>query len=89
MIIQEADHPLITFCELEISLPEAVAMLALESTLTPNPSRPGDGIVQSSIDEDSMDRSMTDRRDPLNLIVSQVSFDFCSVPNVYCISVPR
>lgn len=36
MIIQEADRPLAVFCQLEVSLPEAVAMLPLESTLTPN-----------------------------------------------------
>jgi len=55
-------------------------MLPLEPTLTPNPSRLGDGIVQSSLDEDSMDRSMADRRDPLNLVVSQVSFDLVWSP---------
>jgi hypothetical protein len=70
MIIQEADHPLVLLGELEVCLPEAIVMLTLESALTPNPSRRLDWIVQSSLDEDSMDRSMADRRDPSNLIVS-------------------
>ena len=78
--MKEADHPLVAFCELEVSLPEAVAMLTLEPTLTPNPSRRRDWIVQPSLDEDSMDRSMADRRDSLNLIVSQVPFDLVRSP---------
>jgi hypothetical protein len=58
MIIQEADHPLVAFCELEVSLPETITMLTLEPTLTPNPSRRRDGIIQSSLNEDPMDRSV-------------------------------
>jgi len=72
MIIQEADHPLVVFCELEISLPEAVAMRTLESVLTPNPSRLGDGIVQSSLVEDLVDGCVAYG---CGVVVAEVSFD--------------
>ena len=65
MIIQETDHPLIMFRELEICLPETVAMLPLEPTLTPNPSRSLDRIVQSSLDEDLVDGGVTDSALPV------------------------
>jgi len=80
MIIQVADHPLVCICEFKVGLPETVAMLPLEPTLTPNPSRLGDGIVQSSLDENAMNRSMTDRRDPPDLVITQVSFDLVWSP---------
>ena len=80
MVVQLADHPLILACELEIRLPEAVTMLPLEPTLTPNPSRRGNRIVQSSLDEDPVNRSVADRRDPLNLIVPRVAFDLVRTP---------
>ncbi len=80
MVVQVADHPLILACELEVSLPEAVAMLTLESMPTPNPSRRGNGIVQSSLDEDPVNRSVADRRDTLNLVVSQVPLDLVRTP---------
>ena len=55
-------------------------MLTLEPTLTPNPSRRGNRIVQSSLDEETVNRSVADRRDPLNLIVPQVAFDLVRTP---------
>ena len=65
MIVEVADHPLILLGELEVSLPEAVAMLPLESVLTPNSSRRRNRIVQSSIYEDAVGRLVTDRRDTM------------------------
>ena len=73
MIVQEADHPLVVFRELEVCLPEAVAMFPLEPTLTPNPSRRLDRIVQSSLDEDLVDGGVADSA--LSVVVAQVSFD--------------
>jgi len=55
MIVEVADHPLILLGELKICLPEAVAVLTLESALTPDLSRLGDGVVQSSLVEDLVD----------------------------------
>jgi len=80
MIIQVADHPFVVFCELEVSLPEAVAMLTLESTLTPNPPRRGDWIVQPCLDEDSMDGLVADGLDAFRSIVTQVPFDLVRSP---------
>ena len=80
MIIQEADHPFILACEFEVCLPEAVAMLPFEPTLTPNPSGRGDWIVQASLDEDSMNGSVADGRDSLNSVVSQVTLDLVRSP---------
>ena len=80
MIIQEADHPLIVLRELEVSLPEAIAVLTLESTLTPNLSGRRDWIVQSSLDEDPMDGSVADGRGSLNHVISQVPFDLVRSP---------
>ena len=73
MIVQEADHPFILFGELEVSLPEAVAVLTLESTLAPNPSRRLDWIIQSGLDENSMDGCVADCA--LLVVVVEVSFD--------------
>jgi hypothetical protein len=72
MVVRVAHHPLILGCELEIRLLEAVAMFPLEPTLTPNHSRRENRIVQSSLDEDPVNRSEADGRDPLHLIVPQV-----------------
>ena len=74
MIVQEGDHPFVAFCELEVSLPEAVAMWTLESTFTPDPSWLGDGVVQSCLDEDLMDCSMADRGDLTACVVAEVTF---------------
>ncbi len=60
MVIQVADHPLILICELEISLPKAVAMRPLKPTLTPNPSGIGDWVVQTSLVEDLVDGCVAD-----------------------------
>ena len=60
MIVEVADHPLVMFCELEISLPEAVAVFALESTLAPDPSRFRDWVVESSLVEDLVDCCVAD-----------------------------
>ena len=80
MIVEVADHPVVLFCLLVVCLPEAVAMLPLEPTLTPNPPRRLDRIVQSSLDEDAVDRSMADWCDPLNLVGPQVSLDLVRSP---------
>ncbi len=71
MIIQEADHPFIVFCEFEVCLPEAVAMRTLESVFPPDPSRPGDGVVQSSLVEDLVDGCVADW---LFRVVAEVAF---------------
>ena len=87
MIVEVADHPFILACEFEVCLPEAVAMLPLESTLAPNLSRRGDWIVQASLDEDSMNGSVADGRDSLDSSFAGNPRS-CSVPNVCCVSVP-
>ena len=61
------------FCELEISLPEAVAVLPLESTLSPDFSGLWNSIVQSSLDEDLMDGCVADSA--LLRVVTQIDFD--------------
>ena len=61
------------FCELEISLPEAVAVLPLESTLSPGFSGLWDSIVQSSLVEDLMDGCAADSA--LLRVVTQIGFD--------------
>ena len=48
--------------------------------LTLHPSRLRDGIIQSSLEKDSMDSSVTDRRDSLNLIVPQIPFNLVWSP---------
>lgn len=63
MVVEVADHPFILACELEVSLPEAVAMFPLEPTLTPGLSGFGDGIVQSSLVEDLVDGCVAYRLD--------------------------
>jgi len=60
------------FCELEISLPEAVAMRSLESVFTPGLSRLGDGVVESSLVEDLMDGCVAYG---CGVVVAEVSFD--------------
>ena len=55
-------------------------MLTLESTLTPNPPRRGDRIVQPRFDEDSMDGLVADGLDAFRSIVSQVAFDLVWSP---------
>src|SRR3989304_9352911 len=80
MIIQEADHPLVLFGKFEIRLPQVVTMRAVESTFTPNLSRSRDRIVQSSLEKDSMNGSVADRRDFLNLIVPQIPFNLVWSP---------
>ena len=80
MIVQVADPPFILISHLEVCLPEVIAMRTLEPTFTPDPSWFEDGVVQSSLDENAIDRSMTDRRDPSNPIVSQVSLNLVRPP---------
>jgi len=60
------------FCELEISLPEAVAVRPLESALTPGLSRLGDGVVESSLVEDLVDCCVAYG---CSVVVAEVSFD--------------
>ncbi len=60
MVIEVADHPFIILRELVVTLPEAAAVLTLESTPTPDPSWFGDGVVQSSLVEDLMDGCVAD-----------------------------
>jgi len=74
VIVQVADHPLILFGEFEVCLPEAVAVWTLESTFSPDPSWLGDGVVQSSLDEDLVDCSMADRGDLAACVVVEVAF---------------
>lgn len=61
MIVEVADHPFVFACELEISLPEAVAVFPLESSLPPHPSGLGDGVVQACLHEDLVDGCVADR----------------------------
>ena len=74
MVVEVADHPLVRVCELEICLPEAVAVRTLEPTLTPDPSWLEDGVVQSCLDEDLVDCSVTDRGDLAACVVVEVAF---------------
>ena len=74
MIIQEADHPFVLLGEFEICLPEAVAVRTLEPTLTPDPSWLEDGVVQSCLDEDLVDCSVTDGCDLAACVVVEVAF---------------
>jgi len=60
------------FCELEISLPEAAAVLPLESTLSPDFSGLWDSIVQSSLVEDLMDGCVAYG---CGVVVAEVAFD--------------
>jgi hypothetical protein len=71
MIVQIADHPLVVFCLLVVSLPELVASRTLESASAPDPSRLGDRVVQSSLVEDLVDGCVADW---LLRIVAQVAF---------------
>jgi len=72
MIIQEADHPFIILRELVVTLPEAVAVLTLESVLPPGPSRFRDGVVQSSLVEDLVDGCVAGYA--LLVVVAEVAF---------------
>ena len=72
MIIQEADHPLVVFCELVVTLPEVVAVLTLKSALTPDSSGLGDWIVQSSLVEEFVDGCVAGYA--LLVVVTQVAF---------------
>ena len=72
MIIQVADHPLVLLGELEVCLPEAIAMRPLESVLTPDLSRLGDGVVESSFVEDLVDGCVAYRGDLT--VILQVAF---------------
>ena len=72
MIIQEADHPFILACEFEVCLPEAVAVLALESVFTPDLSRLGNWVVESSLVEDLVDGCVAYG---CGVVVAKVSFD--------------
>ena len=55
-------------------------MLPLPPMFAPNPSGRVDGVVQSSLDEDSVNRSVADRPDALNSIVPQIAFDLVRSP---------
>ena len=83
MIIQIADHPLVLFSELEICLPEAIAVRTLESTLTPDPSWLEDGVVQSCLDEDLVDCSVTDACDLAACVVVEVTFYSVGAPESF------
>jgi hypothetical protein len=82
MIVQVTDHPFVAFCELEVSLPEAVTMLPLDPTLTPNPPRRLDWIVQSSLDEYSMDSVVTNRDYAFTAVVLELAFDLAWAPTL-------
>ena len=73
MIIQVTDHPLVLLGELEVSLPGTVAMRPLESALTPDLSRLGDGVVESSRVEDIVDGCVA--VSALLRVIAEVSFD--------------
>ena len=60
MIIQEADHPFVLLGEFEVCLPEAIAVRPLESAFTPDLSRLGNWIVESSFVEDLVDGCVAD-----------------------------
>jgi hypothetical protein len=74
VIVQVTDHPFIFLSHLEVSLPQVVTVWSLESTLAPNLPRRFDWIVQSGLDEYSMDSVVTNR-------------DYAS-PRIILISVP-
>jgi len=80
MIIQEADHPFILLSHLEVSLPQVVTVRSLESVLAPNLSRRFDWIVQSSLDEYSMDSVVTNRDYAFTAVVLEVAFDLAWTP---------
>jgi len=60
VVVEVADHPLVLLGEFEVCLPEAVTMLPLEPTLTPNPPRRLNWIVQSSLVEDIVNGCVAD-----------------------------
>ena len=60
MIVEVADHPFILLGEFEVCLPEAVAVGPLESAFTPDLSRLGDGVVESSLIEEFVDGCVAD-----------------------------
>ena len=71
MVVEVADNPFILACELEIRLPEAVGVLPLEPTPTPDSSGVGDGVVQSGLVEDLVDGCMPDW---LLSVVAEIAF---------------
>ena len=82
MIVEVADHPFIILRELVVTLPEAVAVLTLESVLPPDPSRLRDGVVQSSLVEDLVDGCVAYG---CGVVVAEVSF-YAAWPPVSCSS---
>jgi len=92
MIVEVADRPFIILRELVVTLPEAVAVLTLESVLPPDPSRFRDGVVQSSLVEDLVDGCVAGYA--LLVVVAEVAFDAAWSPiprpselkyEVYCL----
>lgn len=80
VIVQVADHPFILACELEVCLPQVVAVRPFESTFTPNLSRSLDRIVQPSLDEGSMDCVVTNRDYAFAPIILEVTFNLAWAP---------
>jgi len=72
MIVEVADHPFVLLGELEVCLPEAVAVLTLESVLPHDPSRFRDWVVESSLVEDPMDGCVACG---CGVVVAEVAFD--------------
>ena len=68
--------------DLEVALPEAVAMRPLESVFTPGLSRLGNWVVESSVVEDLMDGCVAYG---CGVVVAEVSFDAAWSP-VSCLS---
>ena len=83
VIVQVTDHPFIRLGHLEVSLPQVVTVRSLESALAPNLSRRFDWIVQSSLDEYSMDSVVTNRDYAFTAVVLEVAFNLAWTPTPF------
>ena len=80
VIVQVTDHPLVLIGHLEVSLPQVVTVRSLESTLAPNLPRRFDWIVQSSLDEYSIDCVVANCDYAFTTVVLEVAFNLAWTP---------